>query len=145
MSHVTIRPGEAGATPVAQGLLAAAAALGLPADVVEWSPSLGGFKVPEVVAAAYAGSEDPDATPDPEETGQAGDDGGEAPAGDGGPPPAETEAAGPRRYNEQEKAAAVAAVKGGRTIASVAEEMGASATTVSKWVSAAAAKEEEVA
>lgn len=48
------------------------------------------------------------------------------------------ETTGPRRYTDEEKAQAVAAVlEGGKTIAEAADEIGASATSVSKWVTAA--------
>lgn len=145
MSHVVVHAGEAGNEKVAQGLLAVAAGLGLDLAVVEWSPSLGGFKVPEEVAAAYAGTQDPDATPEADEPAEA-----TAPAAPAEPPKpwtvaaasAAAETSGPRRYSDEEKAAAVAAVAEGKSIASVAEDLGASATSVSNWVAAAKKAEE---
>lgn len=158
MSQVLVTPGEADITDVARGLLDVAKALGMRPAVVEYSPSKGGFRVPEEVAQAYASMQ--------EETG--GDFGPvEPPAGDVGegndtntggedengqaatggavtsPPKsmADAQAAettGPRRYTDEEKAQAVTAVlEGGKTIAEAADEIGASATSVSKWVTAA--------
>lgn len=166
MSHVVIKPGDATMTEVARGLLDVAAALELPADVVDYLPSQGGFRVPEAVAQAYASMQeetgdfglvelpaveasehDGNATETgAEDTGTDGEgQNGQAAAGEGNTAApkslAEAQAAehsGPRRYTDEEKAQAIAAVlEGGKTIAEAADEIGASATSVSKWVTAA--------
>ena len=165
MSHVLILPGDAGSSAVARGLLDIAAGLGLPADVVEWSPSKGGFVVTEAVAAAYAGTQD-ESEPEPVELEPDGATGpveaaelppanatmdivlpvpiAETPAAPAAPAPVAPLAAaaetspGQPTYSDEEKAAAVnAVVNQGRSIASVAQELGASATSVGKWVKAA--------
>lgn len=164
MDHVTILPGDAGSTAVAQGLLQIAAQLGLPADVVEWLPAKGGFKVPEAVATAYAEGQDPN--PEPAAVEASEDEATPLVSADpaipaanatlnivlpvpvaqtpaAAPPAAQApEATGQPSYSDEEKAAAVdAVVNGGRSIASVAAELGASATSVGKWVKAANAAE----
>lgn len=159
MSHVVIKPGDAPISEVARGLLDVAQALGLPAAVVEYSPSQGGFRVPELVASHYAslqaetgdfGPVEPPAgdvgegEADDAETGGGGENPQLATGGIITAPPKSmaaaqaAETAGPRRYTDEEKAQAVAAVlEDGRTISAVADELGASPASVSKWVTAA--------
>lgn len=145
--HVLVKPGEADMSAVARGLLDTATALGLSTDVVVYSPSLGGFKVPEEVAGAYAAMQEPTgdfgpvAPPNVPEDSQDEADNGQAATSPLSPLQqaiAGQDPSGPRRFTDDEKAAAVRLVlEEGKTIAEAAEISGASATSVSKWVGAA--------
>lgn len=161
-----VTPGDAKIEDVARGLLDVAQALGLNPHVVTYSPSKRGFHVPSEVAQAYAsmqeetgdfGPVEPPAVEAGEHEGNATETGADNTGTEGGgqgeqlatggeitaPPKSMAEAqaaeqaAGPRRYTDEEKAQAVAAVEAGKTLAEAAEEIGASATSVAKWVAAA--------
>ena len=136
MTDVVVRAGEGITnTRLAQDLLATAADLGLKPEVVSWSP-VAGFRVPETVAAAYAASQGAaeDETEAADESSVDGDEDGDAEILDTTADTAGTA----RRYSDDEKTAAVKQVlEDGRSIRAVAEEIGASENTVSRWVKTA--------
>lgn len=146
-----IQPAPGGVTKLAQDLLACAEDLGLPPRVVDWQPSRNGFLVPDEVAGAYAaqvgglftgtlvlGMErvaelDPGVGEEPVTVSDLA-----AGGGDGPPEPAENGNGTARRYSDDEKADAVRQVlEDGRSIRAVAEDIGASENTVSRWVKTA--------